>query len=90
MTPIDTLLDDARGFEGENVRIVGDVESPEGARGPRAYQLNDGTGSLRIVGMTEGSPRVGTRVGVEGMFRSAFRIGSEDLIVVVEKARFDP
>jgi len=90
VTPIKTLLDDAPRFDGKNVRIVGDVESPMGAVGLGTYQMNDGTGTLRVVSQSGGAPRVGANVGVEGKFRSAFTFGSEALAVLVEKERFTP
>lgn len=90
VTPIGTLLDDARRFDGENVRIVGDVESPMGALGLGTYQMNDGTGTLRVVSESGGAPRVGAHVGVEGTFRSAFTLGAESLAVLVERKRFTP
>lgn len=88
-TPIKTLLDDPRRFDGEDIRIVGDVESPLGALGRGTYQMNDGTGTLRVVSES-GVPRAGAHVGVEGRFWSAFTIGSQALAVLVEKERFTP
>ena len=90
VTPIRMLLDDARRFNGEDVRIVGNVESPVGVLGFGTFQVNDGTGTLRVVSQSGGAPRAGARVGVKGTFRSAFVIGSESLATVVEEARFQP
>ena len=90
VTPIKMLLDDAHRFDGQSVRIVGDVESPVGALGLGTYQMNDGTGTLRVVSESGGAPRVGAHVGVQGKFRSAFTIGSEALAVLVESQRFTP
>ena len=87
---IKTLLDDAPRFDGKNVRIVGDVEDPIGALGLGTYQMNDGTGTLRVVSESGGAPRVGAHVGVEGKFRSAFTLGDEAVAVLVEKERFTP
>ncbi|MGQ0721164.1 MAG: hypothetical protein ACT4PE_06280 [Candidatus Eiseniibacteriota bacterium] len=88
--PITTLLDDPSRFEGKTVRIVGDVESGVGALGLGTYQVNDGTGTLRVVSESGGAPRVGANVGVEGTFRSAFTIGLESLAVLLEKSRYTP
>lgn len=90
VTPIKTLLDDGRRFDGDRVRIVGDVENPMGVLGLGSYQVNDGSGTLRVVSQSGGAPRVGAHVGVEGTFRSAFTIGSEALAVLVENERFSP
>lgn len=90
ITPIKTLLDDAHRFDGEDVRIVGDVEAPVGALGRGTYRMNDGTGTLRVVSESGGAPRAGAHVGVEGKFFSAFTIGSEAVAALVEKERFTP
>lgn len=90
VTPIQMLLDDAQRFDGEDVRIVGHVESPVGVLGFGTFQVNDGTGTLRVVSRSGGAPRVGARVGVKGTFRSAFVIGAESLAAVLEEARFQP
>jgi hypothetical protein len=90
VTPIKTLLDDAHRFDGEDVRIVGDVESPVGALGRGTYRMNDGTGTLRVVSESGGAPRTGAHVGVEGKFFSAFTIGREAVAALVERGRFTP
>jgi hypothetical protein len=87
---IKSLLDDAPRFDGDKVRIVGDVESPMGALGLGTYQVNDGTGTLRVVSQSGGAPRVGAHVGVEGTFRSGFTLGSESAAVLMEDERFTP
>jgi hypothetical protein len=90
VTPIRVLLDDARRFDGDDVRIVGNVESPIGAFGLGTFQVNDGTGTLRVVSRSGGAPRVGARVGVKGTFRSAFVSGNQSLAAIVEQTRFQP
>jgi hypothetical protein len=90
VTSIKTLLDDAPHFDRESVRITGEVERPIGALGLGAYQLNDGTGTLRVVSESGGAPRAGAHVCVEGTFRSAFSLGDESLAVIVEKRRSSP
>lgn len=90
VTPIRVLLDDARRFDGDDVRIVGNVESPIGAFGLGTFQVNDGTGTLRVVSRFGGAPRVGARVGVKGTFRSAFVSGDQSLAAIVEQSRFQP
>jgi hypothetical protein len=90
VVPIQTLLDDPARFDGQSVRIVGDVESAIGALGLGTYEMNDGTGTLRVVSESGGAPREGAHVGVEGTFRSAYTLGVEALSVLVEKQRFTP
>lgn len=89
-TTIKTLLDDAPRFDGKTVRIEGDVESPVGALGLGTYQMNDSTGTLRVVSESGGAPRVGAHVGVEGTFQSAFTFGGHSLAVLKEKRRYTP
>ena len=89
-TPIKTLLDDPSHYEGKTVRIAGEVKGSMGALGYGAYRVSDGTGTLPVVSETGGAPRDGARVGVEGLFRSAFTLGSETAAVVVEKRRYIP
>ncbi len=90
LMPIKTLLDDPSRFDGKKVRIVGDVESSVGALGVGTYQMNDGTGTLRVVSKSGGAPRNGAHVGAAGTFRSAFTLGLESVAVLLEKSRFTP
>lgn len=87
---IKTLLDDPARFNGQTVQIQGNVEGSVGALGLGTYQMNDGTGTLRVVSKSGGAPRAGANVGVKGTFRSAFNIGLESAAVLVEKSRFTP
>ena len=89
-TSIKTLLDDPSRYDGQTVRIAGDVQGSVGILGFGAYQLNDGTGTLPIVTQSGGAPRDGAKVGVEGTFRSAYTIGSQSVAVVVEERRYTP
>lgn len=89
-TSIKTLLDDPSRYDGQTVRIAGDVEGSVGILGYGAYQVNDGTGTLPIVTQSGGAPRNGAKVGVEGTFRSAYTIGSQSVAVVVEERRYTP
>jgi hypothetical protein len=89
-TSIKTLLDDPSRYDGQTVRIAGNVQGSVGILGFGAYQLNDGTGTLPIVTQSGGAPRDGAKVGVEGTFRSAYTIGSQSVAVVVEERRYTP
>lgn len=88
--PIGRLLDDPARYDGETVRVKGEVTSAIGALGRGAYRLNDGTGTLNVVSEERGAPREGARVGVEGMFQSVFTFGDQTGAVLREKRRFDP
>lgn len=89
-TPIKTLLDDPGRFDGQTVRIAGNVQNAVGALGYGAYQVNDGTGTISIVSQGDGAPRQGAKVGVEGTFRSAYTLGNQTAAVLVEKRRYTP
>ncbi|MGH7520477.1 MAG: hypothetical protein ACREMI_04280 [Gemmatimonadales bacterium] len=86
-TSIETLLSDPGKYDGQTVRIAGEVENSIGALGYGAYELKDGTGTLPVVTEGGGAPARGAKVGVEGTFRAAYTLGMESRAVVVEKRR---
>ncbi|HUP00055.1 MAG TPA: hypothetical protein VM737_00795 [Gemmatimonadota bacterium] len=87
---IERLLDDPSRYDGETVRVKGEVTSAIGALGRGAYRINDGTGTLNVVSDERGAPREGARVGVEGIFQSVFTFGDQTGAVLFEDRRFDP
>lgn len=89
-TPIKTLLDDPSRFDGQTVRVAGEVQSPVALLGYGTYKVNDGTGTLSIVTEGGGAPREGAKVGVEGKFRSAYTVGTLTAAVLVEQRRYTP
>lgn len=90
MVSIKTLLDDPARFDGQVVRVAGEVGKSLGLLGYGAYQLNDGTGTLNVVTKTGGAPREGAKIGVEGTFRAAFTLKTETVAALVEKKRYEP
>ena len=88
--PIERLLDDPSRYDGETVRVKGEVTSAIGALGRGAYRISDGTGTLNVVTEGGGAPREGARVGVEGTFQSLFTFGDQTGAVLLEEDRFDP
>lgn len=90
VTPIKTLLDDPTRFDGQVVRIAGNVGLSAGALGYGAYRVDDGTGVLSVVSRGGGAPREGAQVGVEGTFKAVFTLGSQSAAVLMEKQRFTP
>ena len=90
VTPIKTLLDDPSRYDGQVVRIAGDVTGSVGILGHGAYQVNDGTGTMPVVSEAGGAPREGAKIGVEGTFRAAFTFKTETAAVLVEKHRYTP
>jgi hypothetical protein len=85
--PIKQLLDDPAKYDGQNVRIAGEVKEAAGVLGYGGYTIDDGTGTLTVVTQGGGTPRVGARIGVEGTFRAAFTIGNRSVAVLMEKQR---
>lgn len=88
--PIGDLLDDPGRYDGETVKIKGEVTESVGALGQGAYRVDDGTGTMNILSRGGGAPRQGAEVGVEGEFRSVFTFGDTSQAVIMERRRFDP
>jgi hypothetical protein len=86
-TPIRKLLDDPSQYEGATVQIAGDVTRSIGVLHTGVYQVDDGTGKLFVVSKDGGAPREGARVGVKGVFRAAFTLGTETAAVLQETER---
>ncbi|HLZ44642.1 MAG TPA: hypothetical protein VKQ05_03095 [Gemmatimonadales bacterium] len=86
-TSIKTLLSDPGKYDGQTVRISGQVLQSIGALGYGAYDVQDQTGTIPVVTQGGGAPARGTRVGVEGTFRAAYTLGTESRAVIVEKKR---
>jgi hypothetical protein len=89
-TSIKTLLDDPARFNEKTVRIAGEVKDSAGALGIGTYEVDDGTGNIRVVTKSGGAPREGARVGVEGTFHSAYTVGDDTMAVINEKQRYEP
>lgn len=87
-TPIGKLLDDPTHYDGQLVRIMGDVRMSAGALGYGAYRVDDGTGTLTVVSQGGGAPREGARVGVEGTFRAVYTLGTSSAAVLMEQKRY--
>lgn len=87
---IGKLLEDPFRYNGETVRVEGEVREAVGFLGPGIYRLDDGSGTLPVVNRDRGAPRSGSRVKVEGTFRAAFTIADRSLAVLVESSRSDP
>jgi len=90
VTPIGELLDDPGHYDGETVRVEGDVQGSAGALGIGGYVIDDGTGSLTVISEGGTPPRDGARVKVKGVFEALFTFGSESLAVLREESRSRP
>ena len=89
-TPIKTLMDDPSRYDHQVVRIAGDVEEAAGILGYGVYRVNDGTGTLTVLTQAGGAPRSGSKVGVEGEFRTGFTLGTESIAALMEHKRYTP
>ena len=85
-TPIRDLLANASARDGQTVRIAGKVESSAGVFGYAVYRVDDGTGEINVVAKSGGAPAENAEVGVEGVFRQAFTIGT-DVVAVIEETK---
>lgn len=94
VTPIGELLDDPGQYDGETVRVEGEVSSAVGGAignlGLGAYRVTDDTGTLTIVNESGGPPRDGASVRVKGIFEALFTVGSNSLAVLREESRSRP
>jgi hypothetical protein len=87
VTPINELLANPSKYEGETVRIEGEVTGGVGALGVGGYQVRDETGTLTVISEVGNAPATGTRIRVEGSFQSLLTIGTRSLAVLRERSR---
>lgn len=90
VTPIRQLLDDPGRYDGKSVKIEGRVRESAGVFGVGTYQVQDNTGTLTVVSQSNGAPRTGDRIGVQGIFQALFTLGSQSLAVLQEQSRSFP
>jgi hypothetical protein len=90
MTPISTLMDDPSRFDHQVVHVAGTVTKALGVMGYGAYEIDDGSGRIAVVTTTNGAPREGAEVGIEGEFRSAFTLGDKVGAAILEHERYTP
>jgi hypothetical protein len=87
VTPIGELLDNSTKYDGETVRVQGEVQGGAGGFGVGAYQLKDNTGTITVVSDQGSAPRKGAKVGVKGKFESLFSLGTAGVAVIREESR---
>lgn len=85
--PIGHLLEDPYQYDGNTVKIAGEVTGSAGVVGRGAYWLDDGTGTLIVLSEKRGVPRHGARVEVTGWFRSLFTVGPVSAAMMLERHR---
>ena len=89
-TPIKEILDDPGRFGTKPVRIAGTVTNAVGVLGVGAYRVQDDTGTITVVSKTNGVPREGAKVGVEGTVQAGYTLGTQTLTVLSETKRYQP
>jgi hypothetical protein len=84
-TPIRSILDDPRRYDGTIVTVAGEVRDSTNLLVVKWYRIADDTGSIVVVA-AGAVPRRGARVEVVGRVRQAFVIGDESLTVIMEES----
>jgi hypothetical protein len=82
-TPIRSILDDPRKYDGNIVTIAGEVRDSTNLVVVKWYRVADETGSIVVVA-SGAVPRRGARIEVTGTVRQAFVIADESLTVIME------
>ena len=90
LTSISTLMDDPSRFDHQIVHVGGTVTRALGVMGYGAYEIDDGSGRIAVVTTTNGAPREGAEVGIEGEFHSAFTLGDKVGAAILEHERYTP
>lgn len=85
-TPIRSILDDPRKYDGRIVTVSGEVQDSTNLLVLKWYRVKDETGSIVVVA-SGAVPRRGAKIQVTGTVRQAFVIGDESLTVIMEGSR---
>ena len=83
---IERLLADPHRYANHEVGVVGKVVRSYSVLGHGAYEVDDGTGTLRLVAKS-GVPREGARVGVKGTIRVGFNLGELGPLFEIARSR---
>jgi hypothetical protein len=83
-TKIGDIRNNPRRYADKEVTLSGTVTSSFSLVVLKYFTLGDGTGDIPVVTQRP-LPKEGERVTVKGTVREAFSIGSESLLVIVEK-----
>ncbi len=87
VTPIGDILADPGRYDGEEVRIRGEVTGGVGALGVGGYQVRDETGTMTVVSDVGNAPPAGTEIKVRGVFQALITLGNRSLAVLRERER---
>ncbi|MBN1663575.1 MAG: hypothetical protein JW943_08245 [Deltaproteobacteria bacterium] len=82
-TAIGDILKNPRNYEGTSVTIEGQVIDPISLLIVKYYKVKDNTGEI-IVTTRRLLPTAGEKIRVKGTIDSAFSIGPEQLLVLIE------
>ncbi|MBN2081185.1 OB-fold nucleic acid binding domain-containing protein [bacterium] len=84
-TPIGTVLNDLRTYDGQGVTVAGTVENPLNLLGLKTYDLTDDSGTIRVV-TERGLPKAGDEIHVTGMVSEVFNVAGVNMTVIMETA----
>ena len=87
VTPIGDVLANPGRYDGERIRIQGEVAGGAGALGVGGYQVTDGTGTMTVVSDVGNAPPTGSEVKVTGVFQALITLGTRSLAVLRERER---
>ncbi len=79
------VLGDLRSWDGQSVSLEGTVSAPTNLFGLKYFQLDDGTGTVKVV-TERGLPADGSTIKVTGVVKQAVQIGDMELTVIYEPA----
>jgi hypothetical protein len=82
------VLGDLRKYDGLSVTLKGRVAAPTNLFGIKYFELDDGTGSVKVV-TERGLPAEGSEITVSGIVKQAMQVGDMELTVILEPAMGD-
>jgi DNA/RNA endonuclease YhcR with UshA esterase domain len=82
---ISDIMANPRDFDQKTVTVKGKVIHSFNVLGIKAFELNDGSGTIRVV-TERGLPNEGQEVTVTGMVNQMFKIGPAEITVIMESA----
>jgi len=86
-TSIKTILDNPELSNGKQVQIAGEVTKSPAMPESDAFEVDDGTGKVFVLSKEHGTPRVGTKLVVKGVFYAAISSKTQTFAAIVEAER---
>lgn len=84
-TPVRDILSDLRTWDGQSVTIHGKVEAPTNLVLLKFYDINDGTGTIKVV-TERGLPAAGSEIDVTGIVNQLYQVAGNEYTVILEPA----